>query len=173
MCNSSAAIRQSGASLLEFAVAIVVVSILATFWFERLFYVQEFAEKTEMELMIANLRSAARIKVGEYLSADRAGEISSLVGSNPVEWLDRRPQNYLGAYLSTPASPVSGRWYFDTVSRELVYTVNSRNYFVPSVSGDNSSTDYTVRVRVELLESAPGSEQQAWVRAISSRYVWF
>lgn len=173
MRNPGAAIRQSGASLLEFAVAVIVVSILATVLFEHLFFVQEFAEKTEMELMISNLHSATRIKVGEYLIADRGDEISTLAGANPVPWLDSRPENYLGAYQGAPDSDVAGRWYFDTIRRELVYTANLHDHFVPSVTGSGTSPDYTVRVRVELLASAPGSDEPAWVRAVSSEYQWF
>jgi type II secretory pathway pseudopilin PulG len=172
MGNSGAAFRQSGASVLEIAVAILVISVLSATILQRLFYVQEYAEKVAMELMISNFRTALRIKVGELLIADRATEISNLAGANPVDWLESRPENYRGALNSASGAAFKGQWYFDAGKHELVYTADSRRYF-----SSPTSSDYTVRLKVEpILNAADGIShgQPEWVRlVVISDYAWF
>jgi hypothetical protein len=172
MDYSGAAFRQSGASVLEFSVAILIISVLSATILQRLFYVQEYAEKVAMELMISNFRTALRIKVGELLIADRATEISKLAGANPVEWLESRPENYRGALKATLGAAFKGQWYFDAAKRELVYTADSRRYFTSP-----TSSDYTVRLKVQpILNVQDGIShgQPEWVRlAVISDYAWF
>ncbi len=134
--------------------------------------VQEYAEKVAMELMISNLRSALRVKVGELLIADRAAEISALAGANPIDWLERTPENYRGALSGAPDVEIKGQWYFDAVRRELVYTANSRRHFASS-----THPDYTVRLKVRRISAADAEISQGqpgWVQlAVISSYTWF
>ena len=172
MGNSCAAFRQSGASVLEFSVAFLVISVLSATLLQRLFYVQEYAEKVAMELTISNLRTALRIQVGELLIADRAAEISRLAGANPVDWLESRPENYRGALNGASGAALKGQWYFDAAKRELVYTADSRRYF-----SSPTSSDYTVRLKVQpILNATEGIShgQPEWVRlAVINDYAWF
>lgn len=172
MRNSGDAYGQYGASLLELSVAIVVISILAATMLQRLFYVQEYAEKAAMESMISNLRTALRVQVGELLIADRAAEISSLAGANPVDWLENHPGNYQGALSGASGAAARGQWYFDVASRELVYSPNSRRYFASA-----SNSDHTVRLKVQPILNAyedTSPAQPEWVRlAVTSDYTWF
>jgi general secretion pathway protein G len=172
MCNRGAAFRQCGASLLELSVAVLVICVLSAVFLQRLFYVQEYAEKVAMELMISNFRTALRVKVGELLIADRATEIASLAGANPVDWLESRPENYRGALNHVSGADFEGQWYFDEVKRELVYTADLRRFFSsPTIS------DYTVRLKVEPVPNVPDGASQGkpdWVRlAVISDYAWF
>jgi hypothetical protein len=172
MCNSGAAFRQFGASLLELSVAILVICVLSATMLQRLFYVQEYAEKVAMELMISNFRTALRVKVGELLIADRATEIVSLAGANPVDWLAGRPENYLGALNGASGAVLEGQWYFDAAKQELVYTADSRRYF-----SSPTSSEYTVRLKVRpILNVTEGISkgQPVWVRlAVIIDYAWF
>jgi prepilin-type N-terminal cleavage/methylation domain-containing protein len=172
MRNSGAAFWQCGASLLELSVAMVVISILAATMLQRLFHVQEYAEKVAMESMISRFRSALRVRVGELLIADRAAEIETLAGANPVDWLENRPGNYLGTLSGKAGAGAEGQWYFDAVNRELVYTANSRRYFVSP-----TDSDYTVRLKVLPILNANediSQGQPVWVRlAVTSDYIWF
>jgi general secretion pathway protein G len=172
MGNSGAAFRQFGASVLEFSVAILIISVLSATILQRLFYVQEYAEKVAMELMISNFRTALRVQVGELLIADRATEISKLAGANPVDWLDSRPENYRGTLNTLPGGTFKGQWYFDAAKRELVYTADLRRYFTSP-----ASSDYTVRLKVQpILNVQEGIShgQPEWVRlAVISDYAWF
>ena len=172
MGNSGAAFRQSGASALEFSVAILIISVLSATILQRLFYVQEYAEKVAMELMISHFRTALRIQVGELLIADRATEISKLAGANPVDWMESRPENYRGVLNGAAGAAFEGQWYFDVAKRELVYTADSRRYF-----SSPTSSDYTVRLKVQpILNADDGIShgQPEWVRlAVTSDYAWF
>ena len=167
--------RQDGFSRVELAVALTVVGVLAAALLERLHYVQEYAEKTAMDLVIAELRSQLRIKVAERLVDGRLAEIPALADEDPFTWLDRPPGNYLGELDREPAQEPRGQWYFNRVSRELVYTANNRRFFSPSVY-----RDFTVRLRLMRIipdsraETAVGGRQPEWVAlVVVNDYRWF
>ena len=172
MRSSGAAIWQYGASLLEFSVAFLIICILSATILQRLLYVQEYAEKMAMELMISNLQTALRVKVGELLIADRAKEISALAGANPVDWLESQPENYRGARNGAPSADSKGQWYFDTATRELVYTAAWRSHF-----SSPTRSDYTVRLKVRQIPNTDEGSlqgQPVWVRlAVINDYTWF
>lgn len=134
--------RQQGISRLEFAVAIAVFAVLAGVLLERLLYVEEYAEMTAMELTVVNMRTGLRNRMGDLLIHDRVSEIATLADENPVNWLERRPENYLGEFDGRPAEDVRGRWYYDRLRHEMVYTANLRRHFTPG-----PDSEYTVRIR--------------------------
>ena len=163
---------QVGVSLLEFAVAATVLGVLAVTFLGRLLYAEEYAEKTAMELNIANMRAGLRAQVGALLIADRASEITALAGGNPTLWLNAQPENYMGEYRGQPAENTRGAWYFDTVRRELVYTANSQRHFVPS-----PTQGHTVRLKIVPIAhtgSPLSPREPGWVElAIVNDYRWF
>lgn len=169
--GTTAKYRQGAVKLVEFAFAASVVAVLAGVLLLHLLDAQEYAEKLAMESTIANMRAGLRAEVGALLIADRASEIAALAGNNPVRWLDKPPENYLGEYAGRPLTDTTGAWYFDSASAELVYTANSRRHFQPS--GDSG---YTVRLKV-IPVSASGqnvASGPAWVRlAVLNDYRWF
>ncbi len=162
----------TGATLLEFAVAAIVLAVLAGVFLLRLLDAQEYAEKLAMETTVANMRAGLRAEVGALLIADRSSEIVALVAGNPVQWLDDPPEQYLGEYPGQPAEDTSGSWYFDSAQGELVYTANLRRHFVAS-----SRFGYTVRLKVlPISEPAAGRSpnEPVWVRlAVLNDYSWF
>jgi type II secretory pathway pseudopilin PulG len=175
MRNHSDAVGQAGASRMELAVAIAVVGVLAAALLERLLYIEEYAEKTAMDLTIANMQAGLRARVGSLLIADQASKIPTLAGANPVDWLEHEPENYLGELAGAPESEPRGQWYFDRGRRELVYTANNRLHFSPSLY-----RDFSVRLRVMPLLGpvpAPGPRpagQQDWVAlVVVNDYRWF
>ena len=92
-----------------------------------------------MESTAENIRTGLRYKVADLILANRASEIPTLADENPMNWLGERPPNYLGELDSAPADEPKGQWYFDRRNRELVYTVNNRRHFSPSMYRDFSS----------------------------------
>jgi general secretion pathway protein G len=167
--------RQSGASRLEMLVAGAVVAVLAIALLERLSFYQEYAEKAAMDLTIASMRAGMRSEVAGLLIADRVSEIQTLADRNPISWLKRAPENYLGELDGPPAEEPRGKWYFDRKRRELVYTANNRRHFTPSVY-----RDYTVRVRPMRLLSMTDPERGTppkgpeWVAlVVVNDYRWF
>jgi len=163
---------QNGATLVEFAVAVTVLGVLAVTLMGRLLTAEEYAEKSAMELTIAHMRAGLRAQVGALLIADRASGIAALAGDNPTNWLDVAPENYVGEYYGQPPQDIEGAWYFDATRRELVYTANSQRHFVPS-----ATDGYTVRLKIVPVAASasvvsPGEPR--WVElAIVNNYHWF
>lgn len=163
---------QAGATLLEFSVAATVLAVLAVTFLGRLLYAEEYAEKTAMEVSIANMRAGLRAQVGTLLVADRAAEIAGLAGGNPTDWLEVPPENYVGEYRGRPVQDSRGDWYFDATRRELVYTANSQRHFVAS-----PDDGYTVRLKIVPIAnraSASSPREPGWVElVVVNDYRWF
>jgi prepilin-type N-terminal cleavage/methylation domain-containing protein len=88
--------RQRGFNFLELVAAIAIVGVFGTVLLQRMLYLQEVAEMTAMELTVANLRTGLRYKTGDLLMRDKVSEIATLADENQVDWLENRPENYLG-----------------------------------------------------------------------------
>lgn len=165
---------QRGISRLEFAVAATLFAVLAGVLLERLLYVEEYAEMTAMELTVANMRTGLRNRMGDLLIRDRVSEIATLADENPMSWLERRPDNYLGEFDREPDLDLRGSWYFDRGRHEIVYTVNLRRHFAP-----RDREDYRVRLRavaqpVPAGGTAGGKNAHRWVALVeTSGGSWF
>lgn len=138
--------RHCGFSLVELVVVIAIIAALFSVAFQRLFVLQVEAERTAVEQIVGNLRSAIGIKVAEhYVNNDFAG-LRGLEGSNPMDRLAEVPHSYLGALSGVdPAKIPPGHWYFDVPSRTLVYRVKNADYFRNDL-GAPARIRFTVRV---------------------------
>lgn len=159
--------------MLEFAVASVVLSLLAFILLDRLTYYQALAEKTTVEMTVMNMRSGLRYKVAEMLMHGKEAELPGLAGKNPVEWLAAPPPGYLGisSVLTWPDLP-PGAWGFDAARHELLYRVKDEQYFVAARSGELG-----LRLRVNLLKdlvSPTGPESVVGAEIVLvEKYRWF
>ena len=125
-----AAGRETGATRFELMVVAMVFGVVAAIILDRVRYYQEFAEKTVMEMTVVNIRSGLRYRMAELALQSRTGEFSRLVQENPVRWLVRPPQHYLGELVDPQASEIQpGSWYYDKSRRQLVYRINQGRYF--------------------------------------------
>ena len=99
----------------EFAVVVVIISVLALVLINALGRAQ-----TDMEEAMVQAEAAAiRSQLLEVL-AHREGFGGTLPKSdNPLDWVATLPPNYRGALDRAPAE--EGIWYFDTGTGELVY----------------------------------------------------
>ena len=153
--------------------SIVLFAIFLAVFLERAFYYQEYAEKTAMEMTVANMRTGLRYKIADLILNNRVSEIPTLAAGNPVNWLAEPPQNYLGEFDSPPGDGTAGEWYYDKRNRELVYTVNNRRHFVP-----HSGRDFTIRYRAARIPGAASTlsrdaRAQGWVALIQPQgYTW-
>lgn len=140
---------------------------------ERALYYREYAEKTAMDMTVANIRIGLRYRVADLMLANRMSEIPTLADENPMNWLEDKPDNYLGERASTTAANADGMWYFDPQNRELIYTVSNRRHFLPS-----AYRDFTIRFRAMRLKApagagASGASGETWVTlALLSDYRW-
>ena len=116
--------RDGGASpglrrLYEFAVAVLVIAVLAWLLMRALDRAREEVEEATVQSEAAALRV-------ELLDAQahRAAFGGALpVGDNPLRWVNRQPAAYLGERDAAPET--GGVWYFDRPRGELAYRFQS------------------------------------------------
>lgn len=122
--------RFRGFSLLELVVSLSVFSVLVGVFAQRFLYMQEFAEKTAMELTVMNMRTGLRFKAAELMTRQRMADMPALLEENPIHWLERPPENYVGEFVNPAMHDIQpGSWYFDIGRKQLVYRLNQSRYF--------------------------------------------
>jgi general secretion pathway protein G len=112
----------AGFSQLELAVVIIVFSVLTASLLERLHHYESLAEKAAFEATLRLLKTGLQIRLAELIITNREGEARKLEQEDPTAWLSEKPPMFGGDYREPPQR---GTWYFDAVSRQLVYVVNN------------------------------------------------
>jgi general secretion pathway protein G len=123
-----------GFSLLELIIVIGIISVLIGAILSRVPFYQEQAEKVAMEQVAGALQSALVMRYGSLLARSAAGEqeLKALTTDNPINWLQKKPRNYVGEYFDPAPQAISpGAWFFDLKSRDLVYALDHAEYFKP------------------------------------------
>lgn len=123
---------QSGFTLLELALVIAIVSILAGLGLDRMRFYQEAAEAAAVDNGISTLKTALHIRSAELISANRWEELRSLPQRNPFDLMEQKPGNYGGVWQ---AGVAPGYWYFDEAARQVVYRVSRSERFVAEDGG--------------------------------------
>ncbi len=160
--------KQAGFSLLELMIVAGILAIFAGLLLNRLHYYQETAEKTNMEATVKALQSGLRFEMARALMAGQKIDFQRLIHENPMNWLEKKPPNYLGEYGSHMGDPARGGWYFDAAKRELIYLPALGDHFVPDSEGQ-----IRVRYRVELLAGkSPSETVMARLKEVET-YSWF
>lgn len=104
------------------ALVLVLFGALALGLLWALGDIKERAEKQVVDLTLRNMRTGMQLAMGEALMHQKAGEIESWFGSNPVRWLDTPPPGYRGECSADESRALAdGEWCFERVSRELVF----------------------------------------------------
>jgi general secretion pathway protein G len=150
-------------------VTLALLAVLVGLFLERAVYYQERAEKAAMEQVAQDLRSSVNLRVAELALENRFEELTALPDQNPMDLLAGKPKNYLGVLdQSTSQEVVTGSWYFDKFSKEVVYFIDSGDNFTPDEKGRKRVAWHIVLV--------PGSrqEQPQWARLeLVQPYRWF
>ena len=99
----------------EFAVLVAIIGILAVVLMSALERVRENFE----EAAVQSEAAAIRVELIDWLAHREivGGELPE--SRNPIRWIARQPENYLGELDGAPKK--RGVWYFDTRRQELVY----------------------------------------------------
>lgn len=155
-----------GISLIELAVVLAAAAVLGYFLFSGIAYVQEAAEKTAMERTVSALEFGLRYEVASRMASGRQRDKPELARLNPVQWLAQRPENYLGELQEAPGDKQGrGKWYFDAVTREMVYRVKLDAHFRPERKGSSE-------LRWKVVTEGPDVSGGAALRLITP-YEWF
>jgi hypothetical protein len=158
--------RKRGFGVFEFLVAIAIVGVFSGVLLQRMFYLQEVAEMTAVDLTVANLRTGLRYKTADLLVRDKVPEIATLADENPVNWLESPPENYLGEFDLRPDTDLRGKWYFDKTRHELVYTVNNRRHFLPASDQNYALRWHAVRVQAKEQSNSGSKSNPVWVALV-------
>ena len=178
MIRVQQAVRQRGFSRLELMTAVLVVGILAAILLDRLYFYQEMAEKARMEYTISRIKSGLRLRMAGMLVAGRAQEYFLLARQNPMEWLDHKPENYVGERDSLDEQQARlGTWHFDRANNMLVYLVQHGEHFQQQDSNGRKQ----VRLKVVTIrnvndgarESASHDPSDSVAIALVEPYQWF
>ncbi len=121
--------QQSGFSLLELLIVIIIISALLGFAIERLLKLQVQAERSAMQSLIGTLQSSIALTISEHIAKDRIPELKKFINSNPMALLANTPVNYLGSFKNRPESPEPANWWYEQNSQTLVYFVLNQEYF--------------------------------------------
>lgn len=123
--------KQRGHTLLEFAVALLVIGVLTTVLLSRIRYYQAEAERASLQMTVANLQAALQIRVAQGKLPDRTVNLTMLAEENPFAWLKSKPVNYAGEYFSPSDAQIGrGKWCFDRRDKSVVYLLNNRENFL-------------------------------------------
>lgn len=117
-------LRSQGFSLAELAVALAVLAALLYFLLDRVLYMQEVAEKTEVEETIRAINYGLRLEAASRLARGPDAKRLKLEMDNPIKWLNDPPRNYLGEHAKQPEGAKPGYWYFNPGERQLIYRPN-------------------------------------------------
>ncbi len=147
-CDSAAPVQQParsvgnnlysarGFSLFELVVVISIVAVLMGIFLNRVLYYQEQAEKTAMLGVAGAIQSALIMQYGQILTRGKTSDIEWLAKDNPMNWLQQKPDNYVGELHDlTPLAVKPGNWVFDLDSHDLVYVPSLANNFRPGKDG--------------------------------------
>ncbi len=143
---------QRGFTLFELAVSLLVISVLAAVLLGRLYRYQEMAEKASMEATVRLVKTGLQIRLAELIITNRQAQAPLLELEDPLRWLDKKPDNYGGAYRR-PARP--GTWYFDEQARQLVYVVNTADRLEIDTGRDPRELRFRARLVTDRVQ-APG-----------------
>jgi general secretion pathway protein G len=146
--------RNRGFTLIELIVVVCAVALLFGVALDRLLRYQELGERAALEQNIAAMNTALTMKFAGYVISGKPAAIEADVGSNPVKFLARPPENYLGELFDPdPKSLPPRSWYFDRRSGELVYLPGRSRY----LTTESASKD-GVRFRLSLTEASDQRE---------------
>lgn len=156
----NAAKRQGGATLVELAILTILILIFIVVALFRIWELRVAAERVGIEQMVGTLKSALGIELAA--SVVKQGSQADLAGfhhSNPMEFLDSLPANYLGEFECTPKEAVVGGWYFNRCNATLEYRVRFRDNFYNSNTTDPALIRFQVRLDYSDLNGNGSFEQ--------------
>lgn len=116
--------KSAGFSLFEMVVVICSIVILYMVAEQRLNEMPAAAERASFMAVLEQIKTGVNFEMVTRLAGGHGGEIRSLEGKNPMDFLIEPPSNYRGELdLVTDAVERRSSWYFETSTGQLVYVV--------------------------------------------------
>jgi len=162
--------RRAGFSLLELVVSLTLVAVLLGVFLNRALYYAELAEKSAMEQVALDLRASVNLRVAELVLQNRFNDLATLADQDPMDLLAEKPRNYLGVLPAGGMQDiVTGHWYFDKRSKEVVYFIDLGNNFTVAEAGAKK-----VAWHIVVVPAADNAGPPQWARLeLVQPYRWF
>lgn len=117
--------QAKGIHRFDFAVTLVIISILATLMLYSLNRVQLGIEKMTRDAELNNIRLAIAESWVHKQTMNESVNVKKLANTNPMRFINEVPKNYIGE-ISVKPYKMHAVWYFDVGKKQLVY-VHSDN----------------------------------------------
>lgn len=128
-----------GFTLIELVIVIAIIGVLASQFFQRVWFYQEMAEKAAMQQVVSALQTALVLEYGHRLASNNGAALAGITRENPLEWLAVKPTNYAGTLHVVRARDIEpGNWVFEQSTFELIYFPYHREHFIPASAGNDS-----------------------------------
>jgi type II secretory pathway pseudopilin PulG len=125
-CNG----KSRGFTLIGFALVVLVSAALSAMLLHRLEFYREQAEIAAMRQVVGAMRTALQVRAVQLATEGRRHELQALAADNPMNWLVRKPGNYLGEFdLSAREKANLAGWVFDPRDRSLTYLPQNTESF--------------------------------------------
>lgn len=168
-----------GLPLLEIGIVFVLTGVFVGVLRHQLLYYWELAERTTVQLTLANMRSGLRLEMARRLMTGQAASIPALSSINPMHLL-HAPDNYLGERPRVnPQTIPPGYWVFSQQNGHLYYRPRHQRYLEQEGAQELAFLEFVLESGNKSSEaSANGATQPGVlpgdVRLVSVRpYRWF
>lgn len=168
---------QSGFTLLELAVVVVCIGLLAGIFLDRVLPLMAKAERVAVLRAESDLRAALNLEAARLIAAGERDRLGRLAGSNPMAFMLEPPATYAGELEAPdPAGFPGGTWYYDALRERLVYRVDRARGFRSELEGA-PRIEYAVRLAWADGDGdgrfRPGADDFHGVRLVASPgYRW-
>ncbi len=127
---------QRGFTFLELVVVVSIISILAVVALNYYYKLLVDVERTSMRHDLGVMRSAVSMQVAGHFATGNMAGLKKLTGSNPMDLLAEKPNNYLGVISHYRLEEIEkGTWFYDSRKGVLIYLVRSQLYFKTELQG--------------------------------------
>ena len=114
--------RQRGLSLLEFKLAVIIVSLLIVFAFQRIASLQSDMERAAVRSTVAAMREALSLQFARLVVDGDLAQARDYIGGNALALLHPPPAGYAGRVHHAHAADLRpGHWYYDAAAGTVLY----------------------------------------------------
>lgn len=147
-----------GFSRFEFAVCMALAGLLAGTLLVKLAQYQAQMERAAALQLVAAARTAMAVRIARAVGQADGGSLETIADENPLTWLARTPDNYLGEFYRPSAATIKpGHWYFDRSDKSINFLL-SNDTFSP---GTSNLLKFKVKLLREPDPTRTGARRQA------------